>query len=264
MAPLKGQEELLRIIRTISAGNYCDEILNLTGPDCSPEIQELAEAVGLMMVKIEAREARLEQLLAKIRRDTVNTVTAVVHALGARDSYSEGHGERVGVYARRLAQRAGLSNGEVERIRIAGTLHDIGKIGFSDQIFSSEDVPLSHDMIEEIHKHPEWGRDILQNLDFLGPALEYVYAHHEHIDGKGYPRGLKGTDIPLGARIISVADYFDAMTTDRSYQKGKTVDEAVEILRSLAGSTLDADLVEAFILEVEINGLANGKPRRKD
>jgi len=256
MAPLKGQEELLRIIRKISAGNYSDEILDLTGPECAPEIQELAEAVGLMMVKIEAREDRLEQLLAKIRRDTVNTVTAVVHALGARDSYSEGHGERVGVYARRLAQRVGLSNGEVERIRIAGTLHDIGKIGFSDQIFSSDDEPLSQEMIEEIHKHPEWGRDILQNLDFLGPALEYVYAHHEHMDGKGYPRGLKGDAIPFGARIITVVDYFDAMTTDRSYQKGKPLDEVVEILRSLAGSTLDSDLVEAFIVEIEANGLA--------
>eukprot|EP00831_Metopus_contortus_P048435 TRINITY_DN39505_c0_g1_i1.p4 TRINITY_DN39505_c0_g1~~TRINITY_DN39505_c0_g1_i1.p4 ORF type:complete len:130 (-),score=40.72 TRINITY_DN39505_c0_g1_i1:173-562(-) len=126
---------------------YTDEIHYLTGPDYSPEIQELAEAVSLMMVKIEAREDRLEQLLAKIRRDTVNTVTSVVHALGARDAYTEGHGERVGVYARRLAQRLGLPSDEVERIRIAGTLHDIGKIGFSDRIFTCGDTPLSLSLI---------------------------------------------------------------------------------------------------------------------
>lgn len=256
MAPLKGQEELLRIIRTISNGTYTEEIMDLTGPGYPPEIQELAEAVGLMMVKIEAREDRLEQLLGKIKKDTVNTVTAVVHALGARDAYSEGHGERVGRYARRLAQRVGLDNEEVERIRIAGTLHDIGKIGFSDKVFAESDTPLSADMIREIHQHPKWGYEILKDLDFLGPALEYVYAHHEHIDGKGYPRGLKGEDIPLGARIIAVADCFDAIHTDRPYQKGRDFPAACKELRRLAGNYLDAELVEVFVAELEKNGIA--------
>ena len=253
---LKGQEELLRIIRTISTGGSAAGIEALTGPEYDPEIQELAEAVALMLAKIEAREDRLEQLLAKIRSDTVNTITAVAHALGARDAYTEGHGERVGVYARRLAQRLELPAHEVERIRIAGTLHDIGKIGFSDRIFNSEDTPLTKEMVEEIHRHPEWGRDILKNLDFLGPALEYVYAHHELMDGSGYPRGLKGDDIPLGARILCVVDYFDAMTTDRPYQRGRSVEEAFAILRNLAGSSLDPDLVETFIVEVEEGGTA--------
>ncbi|MEZ7197079.1 HD-GYP domain-containing protein [Pseudodesulfovibrio karagichevae] len=253
---LKGREELLRIIWAISSGGPADGIEALTGPEYDPEIQELAEAVAVMLAKIEAREDRLEQLLTKIRRDMVNTITAVAHALGARDAYTEGHGERVGVYARRLAQRLDLPAAEVERIRIAGTLHDIGKIGFSDRIFSSEDTPLTKEMVDEIHRHPEWGRDILKNLDFLGPALEYVYAHHELMDGSGYPRGLKGEDIPLGARILCVVDYFDAMTTDRPYQRGRSVEEAFDILRSLAGSCLDADLVETFILEVETNGTA--------
>lgn len=256
MTPLRGREELLRIIRRISAGEYTDEILDLTGPEYGPDIQELAEAVGVMMVRIEAREARLQELLEKIRKDTVNTITAVVRALGARDAYSEGHGERVGRYARRLAQRVGLGNGEVERIRIAGTLHDIGKIGFSDELFSGEDTALSETMKAEIRRHPEWGRDILKQLDFLGPALEYVYAHHEHVDGSGYPRGLSGGSIPLGARIIAVADCFDAMTTDRPYHRGVAEDEAFAALRSMAGSYLDADLVDAFILEVGENGLA--------
>lgn len=256
MAGLRGQEDLLRIIRTIAAGRYTDEIHDLAGPEYDPAIQELAEAVALMMVKIEAREERLEQLLAKIRRDTVNTITAVAHSLGARDAYSEGHGERVGVYARRLAQQLDLPPDEVERIRIAGTLHDIGKIGFSDRVFACGDTPLSRDMVEEIHRHPEWGRDILKDLDFLGPALEYVYAHHERMDGSGYPRGLSGEAIPLGARILCVVDYFDAMTTDRSYQKGRSPEDAFAILRSLAGTALDADLVETFIAEVREKGSA--------
>ncbi|BDQ34450.1 HD-GYP domain-containing protein [Pseudodesulfovibrio portus] len=256
MTPLRGRDELLRIIRKISAGEYTDEILDLTGPEYGPDIQELAEAVGMMMVRIEARENRLEQLLDKIRKDTVNTITAVVRALGARDAYSEGHGERVGRYARRLAQRMELDNGEVERIRIAGTLHDIGKIGFSDELFSGEDTTLSETMKAEIRRHPEWGRDILKNLDFLGPALEYVYAHHEQVDGSGYPRGLSGRDIPLGARIIAVADCFDAMTTDRPYHRGVPLEDGLEALRSMAGSYLDAELVEAFIVEIRGNGLS--------
>jgi len=250
----KGREELLRVIRSISAGGPADGIHALTGPEYGPETRELAEAVALMLAKIEAREDRLEQLLAKIRRDTVNTITAVAHALGARDAYTEGHGERVGVYARRLARRLDLPVDEVERIRIAGTLHDIGKIGFSDRIFSRREAPLTREMVDEIHRHPEWGRDILQNLDFLGPALEYVYAHHELMDGSGYPRGLSGEAIPLGARILCVADYFDAMTTDRPYRRGRSVQEAFAILRNLAGTSLDADLVDLFIAEVEEGG----------
>jgi len=255
MAPLKGQDELLRIIRKISTGDYTEDLLDLTGPDIGPEIQELAEAVGMMMVKIEARETRLEQLLRKMKRDSVNTVTAVVHALGARDAYTEGHGERVGVYSRRLAQRAGLPAKMVEDVRIAGTLHDIGKIGFSDQMFNDEDTPLSQSMLDEIRNHPQWGYDILKDLDFLGPALDYVYAHHEHMDGQGYPRGLSGDEIPDGARIIAVADCFDAMTTDRPYKKGTSMDEAFEVLRRLSGNYLDGEFVELFIVEIEKNGV---------
>lgn len=254
---LKGRDELLRIIRKITAGEYSDEIHALTGPGVSPEIQELAEAMALMMVRVEAREERLEQLLAKIRRDTVNTITSVVHALGMRDAYSEGHGERVGVYARRLAQRLDLPPDEVERIRIAGTLHDIGKIGFSDAVFAGDGkTPLTEEMVYEIQNHPRWGRDILKDLDFLGPALEYVYAHHELMDGSGYPRGLAGDEIPLGARILCVADYFDAMTTDRPYQRGRSRDEAFAVLRDLARTVLDPTVVEPFILEIETNGMA--------
>ena len=250
MTPLKGQDDLLRIIKEISGGKYTDDILELTEPSYPPEIQELAEAVGLMMVKIEAREFHLEQLNDKIKTNTLNTVTAVANALGARDAYTEGHGDRVGIYAERLARK-------LERIRIAGTLHDIGKIGFSDQVFSNEDTRLNEDMLLEIRSHPQWGYDILKNLEFLGPALEYVFGHHERLDGKGYPRGLSGQDIPLGARIIAVVDCFDAMTTDRPYQMGKTPQEAFTILGGLAGNALDPVLVDAFIDEIENNGMAD-------
>lgn len=255
MTPIKGQERLIRAIKDVAAGNYSSEILELTGPEYPEDIRELAEAVGLMMVKIEAREYHLEQLFETIKTNTLNTVTAVAGALGARDAYTEGHGERVGAYAERLAQRLELSDDEVERIRIAGILHDIGKIGFSDQIFSNEDTRINEKMLLEIRSHPQWGYDILKDLDFLGPALEYVYGHHERMDGQGYPRGLSGADIPLGARILAVVDCFDAMTTNRPYQQGKTPQEALGILGNLAGDSLDPDLVDAFIDEVESGGM---------
>lgn len=257
MGPLKGRERLLKVIKEVAAGNYSNEIMELTGPEYSPEIQELAEAVGLMMVKIEAREFHLEQLNEQIKHNTLSTVTAVVGALGARDAYTEGHGERVGVYAQRMARRLELSEIEVEHIRIAGVLHDIGKIGFSDQVFSNEDTRMNEGMLLEIRSHPQWGYDILKNLDFLGPALEYMYAHHERLDGQGYPRGLTEEKIPIGARIIAVADCFDAMTTDRPYQRGKTPQEAFAILAEIAGTALDPDIVDAFIDEIEENGMAD-------
>lgn len=257
MDSLKGRERLLRVIKEVAAGNYSNEILELTGPEYSPEIQELAEAVGLMMVKIEAREYHLEQLYEQIKHNTLSTVTAVVGALGARDAYTEGHGERVGIYAERMARRLGLPDKDVEYIRIAGVLHDIGKIGFSDQIFSNEDTSINEDMLLEIRSHPQWGYDILKDLDFLGPALDYMYAHHERLDGRGYPRGLTASEIPLGARILAVVDCFDAMTTDRPYQKGKTPQEAFDILGKIAGDALDPEIVIAFIDDIEENGMAD-------
>lgn len=250
-----GKERLLAAIKDVAAGNYSNEIMELTGPEYPEDVRELAEAVSVMMVRIEARELHLEQLNERIKYNTLNTVTAVADALGARDAYTEGHGERVGAYAERLARRLGLDDLKVEQVRVAGILHDIGKIGFSDQVFSSDGTADNADLLLEIRSHPQWGYDILRNLDFLGPAVDFVYGHHERIDGRGYPRGLSGENIPLGARILAVADCFDAMTTNRPYQRGRTPQEAFGILCELAGNALDPDIVEAFIEEVESGGM---------
>jgi len=122
-------------------------------------------------------------------------------------------------------------------------------------MFTSEDVKFSKDMIEEIRHHPKIGANILKDIEFLGPVLDCVRYHHEAVDGKGYPDGLKGKEIPMGAKIISVADCFDAITTERSYQKGRDKGEAYAILRSISGKGLSADLVEAFIEDIKENGM---------
>jgi putative nucleotidyltransferase with HDIG domain len=253
---------LIEIIKEVAKGNYSNDVMAFTRPGHSGMIQRIAEAMGMMMVRVEAREVRLEQLIDQLqglnvllRKNTTQTVITIANALGARDRYTEGHAWRVSVYSERLARKIGLAEEEVEQVRIGGMLHDIGKIGFSDRIFSSEDLELSNDMFEEIRKHPDIGVDILNELAFLRPIVDYVHYHHERLDGTGYPDGLTGDDIPLGARIISVADCFDAITTDRSYQKGRTMEEAFAILEKLSENSLSPDLVEAFIAEIREGGM---------
>ena len=254
-------DALIEIIEGIAKGDYSDRIMAYSLPGRSEDVRRLAEAVGLMMVGIEAREFRLTRLLedlgeanAKIKRGVVGAVAAMSRAINARHAETRGHSARVAVYAERLGRRIGVTGEDLEILRFAGLLHDIGKIGFDDDIFHNETSVPRPEMLSRIREHPAIGADILESLDFLGPIREYVLCHHERPDGKGYPCGLPDEDIPLGAKIVSVADVFDALTTDRCYQKGKTTAEALAILNKLAGTGLDAQLVEAFTLEIKENG----------
>ncbi len=244
---------LLKIIEEIAAGRYSNDVMELTRPEVQEPVRTIAEAMGLMMVKVEAREYRLEMLIReleelneRIRRNAIGTVSAMANALAARDTYTEGHAERVGRIAGLIAAEMGLPGKEIELVQVAGRLHDIGKIGFSDRLFLPHEGKNPEDVIREITRHPSTGAEILKDLDFLGPALTYIHCHHERPDGRGYPRHLKAPEIPLGARIIAVADGFDAMTTDRPYQKGRTPEAALAILKEGSGSKWDADCVAAF------------------
>ena len=246
-------ERLLEVMEEIAAGRYSNDVMELTRPEVPEPVRSIAEAMGLMMVKVEAREYRLEMLIQElrelneaIRRNAVNTVSAMANALAARDTYTEGHADRVGRIAGMIAEEMGLPEEEVELVRIAGRLHDIGKIGFSDRLFLPHEGKNPEDVIREITRHPSAGAEILKDLDFLGPALTYVRCHHERPDGRGYPKHLKDPDIPLGAKIIAVADGYDAMTTDRPYQKGRPPETALAILKEHAGSHWDSDCVAAF------------------
>jgi len=190
-----------------------------------------------------------------LKENIVKTVASISNTLGARDKYTEGHAVRVACYSERLAKKCSLPEKEIYFIRIGGMLHDIGKIGFSDGLFGNEEVNLSKEMHSEIKNHPVIGYEILKNLNFLGRAIDYVRYHHERIDGKGYPEGLKGEKIPLGARIISVCDCFDAITSNRPYQKSKSVEEAFEILKKISGTQLSVELTDLFIQDIIKNGI---------
>jgi putative nucleotidyltransferase with HDIG domain len=250
---MKELDHLLQVIEDIAAGHYSNDVMELTRPEVPEPVRSIAEAMGFMMVKVEAREYRLELLIQElrelneqIRHNVVGTVSAMASALAARDKYTEGHAERVGSLAGLLAEELGLPNQEVDLIRLAGRLHDIGKIGFSDRLFLPHEKKNPEDVVREITRHPETGAEILKDLDFLGEALSYIRCHHERPDGRGYPWQLTEEEIPLGAKIIAVADGFDAMTTDRPYQKGKTPEEALAILIHSAGSKWDPACVSAF------------------
>ena len=196
---------------------------------------------------------------AKPRYDAktkIAKLTAITAALDIKDPYTRGHARRVAVYARRLAERIGLNPGEVEKIRLGGLLHDIGKIGLSEQVLNNTHNRLSADMLIEVRQHPQIGAAILKDFNFPKAVIDFVHFHHEKMDGSGYPHGLRSDQIPLGAKIIRVADCFDAITTDRPYQQRKSWIAAFGILHQISGTDLNSELVEAFMADIKDNGLA--------
>jgi putative nucleotidyltransferase with HDIG domain len=185
----------------------------------------------------------------------IGDLAALSIAIGFQDDYTRGHARRVAAYSQRIARRLGLSDENSKTIRIGGLLHDIGKIAFSPEILNNTQEQLSAAMRAEIQQHPEIGGQFLTAIHVAQPVIDCVRYHHERLDGSGYPFGLKADEIPLGARIISVADCFDALTTDRSYQKRRTTTEATEILERLGDENLPPELVSELIIDVRENGL---------
>lgn len=201
---------------------------------------------------------RLYEDLRAIYRDTVRAFAA---AIDIKDKYTQGHSERVGKYSEIIARELGWSEGEVEGIAIAGYLHDIGKLVVERNIINA---PYKIDAKEssELNRHPAAGFDILSPIHhpYADIPLMAKY-HHERLDGRGYPDGLKGEEIPLGAKIISLADSFDAMTTDRPYKTRRLFEDVVQDFRSNTGTQFEAEVVVALCraLLKEMNG--NGSPR---
>lgn len=183
----------------------------------------------------------------------ISKLSVIAAAMRIKDPYTQSHARRVAIYAGHLAQRLGLPPDEIKNIRLGGLLHDIGKIGLSDRVFNNTDRQLSDDLLTEVRRHPQIGAALLKNFDFPAPIIDYVRYHHEKMDGSGYPLGLRSHQIPLGAKIIRVADCFDAITTDRPYQPHKNWIEALAILRQISGTDLSTELVEAFIEDINEN-----------
>jgi putative nucleotidyltransferase with HDIG domain len=180
--------------------------------------------------------------------------SAVALALGAQDPYTQGHGRRVADYAARIAARIGLGAEEQDLVRTGGLLHDIGKIGFSRKLLSNRNTRLTAGMRAEIRRHPEIGSALLKAIGVADPVVDCVRCHHERPDGSGYPFGLTAADIPRSAQIISVADCFDALTTDRPYQRGRQIEQALAIMGRMGPGVFPPALLGALVDEVRGNG----------
>ncbi len=199
----------------------------------------------LSIVSGRAAASIVNSRLMEELRDTVRqTIQSLAQALEAMDRYTAGHSDRVTNYSRIIGVELGLDAGEVEIITQAALMHDIGKIGCHANLNKPD--KLTAQEYEIFKEHPSHGRKILEPLTFLHPLIPGVHLHHERWDGKGYPEGLAGADIPLLARILAVADSYDAMTSSRAYRKALDHKVAIEELRRCAGSQFDPDIVEAF------------------
>lgn len=196
-----------------------------------------------------------------MERTYVETIMALALAVEAKDPYSAGHSKRVGFYATQIGEQLGLDADTLGTLNDAGVLHDIGKIGIKDEILLKP-TPLTHEEEKIMQQHSLIGEAIVKPVRSLHKVVVLIRHHHERYNGTGYPSGLKGEEIPLGSRILSVADTYDAMVTDRPYRKRLSVDHAKMELKKCAGVQYDPKIVEAFVrvLEEKAQRLAASHP----
>lgn len=195
-----------------------------------------------MCRQLERTNEKLEEM---INNQHLQTVLAFSEAIGARDDYTRGHSERVAEYAQMIARAMGLDHLN-QLVYVASLVHDVGKIGIPEHILNKPGR-LTDDEYLIIKEHPVTGANILKQMGTFNNLVPIIRAHHERYDGEGYPDGLTGMEIPLISRIIGVADAFEAMTSDRSYRKGFSIDKAVEELKRCSGSQFDPTVVNHFI-----------------
>ena len=237
------------VLETTSPAWHVSVLVQLAGVVVFP-------LLGALWGSAQEREAELLQRLSEVndrlRRELESVVRALRSALAAKDTYTEGHVRRVATYGVSTGRRLGLDGRDLELLETASLLHDIGKIGIPETILRKPG-PLVTDEVEIMKGHPEIGARIVQDLPSLKDAAPAVRYHQERFDGRrdghfpGYPSGLRGEEIPIGARIIAVVDAFDAMTSDRPYRRAMTVAEATRVLREERGGHFDPRVVDAFL-----------------
>jgi len=201
--------------------------------------------------KVEQRTKDLRNLYEELQATYLHTIKALAQAIDARDHYTHSHSKNVTKYSVMIAQGMKLSAKEIDEIRQACELHDLGKIGIHDYVLTKPGKLTSEEW-EEVRLHSLKGAEILEPLTFLKGAIKLIQQHHERCDGKGYPYGLKGESIHLGARIMALADAFDAMISERPYrEKPLTKQEAIKEIKKNSGTQFDPQVIEEFLKIVE-------------
>jgi HD-GYP domain-containing protein (c-di-GMP phosphodiesterase class II) len=208
-------------------------------------------ALLLLVPLLVAREVFSQSVHERDSYDA--TVRALMAAVETKDIYTRGHSERVGRGTALIAHEVGYRGDKLDSVRLAGLLHDIGKLGVATGVLRKAGK-LTDAEYAEVSRHPVYGVRMLADIEFLADALVAVHHHHERLDGRGYPQGLAGDAIPEAARIVSVADAFDSMTSTRSYRRSMSVEAAVAELRRCAGTQFDPVFVEAMVRAVEREG----------
>jgi HD-GYP domain-containing protein (c-di-GMP phosphodiesterase class II) len=227
----------------------------------SNEIRQLADTFNYMTDEVKQNILGLQAAARENKELFMSSIRMLAAAIDAKDPYTRGHSERVKDYSMVIGRSLGFSAAELERLEIAALLHDVGKIGIDDRILRKP-TNLTPDEFEIMKTHPDKGAAILAQIEQLRDIIPGMRAHHENYDGSGYPQGLKGEDIPLLGRVITVADTFDAMTTDRPYQKAFTLEFALNRIRTMAKIKYDPKIVDAFGRSCEEGKVTLHKPSR--
>ncbi|GBF23546.1 response regulator receiver modulated metal dependent phosphohydrolase, partial [Candidatus Gastranaerophilus sp. (ex Termes propinquus)] len=244
----------------IDAINYAKIYRYIKKPFVPDELLHVVQA-SLEYYQLKADN---ENLISDLKELFAGTIKAIIEALDAKDSFTLGRSRRVAFYAVKMVSHLNLSAAESGKIELAGLLHDIGMIGVAEDILNKTQK-LTPDEYEEIKKHVHHSVKILEDIKQLYDVIEIIKYHHEHYDGKGYPFGISGEKIPLGSRIIAIADAYDGMVSHRAYREGSTNDEALLKLDSLAGVQFDPFLVRVFksILPGALSEIAEYEERMK-
>lgn len=233
------------------------QALNRVNGDFEKSDERLLETLA-SQVAIAVDNAILYQ---NLRSQFLETIMAMATAIDAKDKYTGGHTKRVAFFSEMIAKHMGFDKEQIQEVKLSATLHDIGKIGVDDKVLKKE-APLDKVEWEHMKQHPDMGYKILAHVKSMKTITDGMRFHHERPDGNGYPLGLKGEEIPMIARIISVADTFDAMTSNRPYRKGMDYDVAYNEIVQYRGTQFDEKVVDGFIRAFKIERM--GKKRLKD
>lgn len=236
---IRGENYLTYITRQTKNINF------FVYPDCNFSANKVTRIIIIVQDITEEKN-----LTEKLRANYHNTIETLATLVDARDIYTGEHSKNVTVYAMMLCDALNMSEEEIYKIRMAASFHDIGKIGVSDFILNKPEK-LTNDEYEKMKRHSNLGANILMKIEGFSEISEIVRHHHERWDGRGYPSGLLGEEIPFGSRIIAVADTYDAMISDRIYRKGLSKETAIGIMLGERGKQLQAELVDLFISQLE-------------
>ncbi len=241
--------DMMRILLTaysdanilIDAINYA-KIYRYVKKPYNPEELQLIVSAALEFFQLKHDN---DKLIVDLKELFAGTIKAIMGALDAKDSYTSGRSKRITFYSTEIAKKLGLSSIDIGKVELAGMLHDIGMIGVSDDVLYKID-DLTQEEYDEIKEHINYSVKILEDIKQLKDVVEIIKCHHENYDGSGYPAGLRGEEIPVGARIIAVGDAFDSIISDRVYRQKNNYEEALEEIKKGSGSHFDPVIVRAF------------------